>query len=89
MAVEGFAACMCMHICMHVEYCVFIGAYCPIVSGKVIPAVTVKGREGIWRLDSCQFHATDEAVSSNEFIEQPELHNYFLTELYSGIYCNN
>ena len=75
--------CTCtLHI--HVEYHVFLGTYCPVVSGKVIPAITVKGREGIWHLDSCNFHSTHDEVLSDELIEQPELQNYFLTELYSG-----
>ncbi|XP_065890569.1 uncharacterized protein [Dysidea avara] len=63
----------------HTTYC----TYCPVVSGKVIPAITVKDREGIWRLGSCKFHAIHEDVLSDELIEQPELQNYFLTELYS------
>ena len=78
--------CVCVYIlCIRVVYHVLIGTYCPVVSGKVIPAITVKDREGIWRLGSCKFHAIHEDVLSDELIEQPELQNYFLTELYSAI----
>lgn len=47
----------------------------------------MKGREGIWRLESCKSHSTcDEILNEmqDELNEQPEIHGFFLTELYSG-----
>ena len=69
----------------------YVGTYCPITSGKVIPAITAKGREGIWRLMSCKFHSMHEEIldeMENELSEQPELQDFFLMELYSGTLSN-
>ena len=50
----------------------YIGVYCPISNDKMISSVVVKGRIGIWLL------------MNGDLAEQPELHNFFLTELHLG-----
>ncbi|XP_065901182.1 uncharacterized protein [Dysidea avara] len=50
-------------------------------------AYSVKGLEGIWRLLSCKSHVTYDAIAEemdNELCKQPELQEFFLTEVQSG-----
>ena len=67
--------------CSHV----YTGVYCPISDHKVIASVAVKGRQGIWRLVSGKYDKQGLLGEMNgDLIEQPELQNFFLTELHSG-----
>ena len=53
----------------------------------MIPSVTVKGRQGIWRLLLGKYNCKEEDIVSEmneDLIEQPERQNFFLTELHSG-----
>ena len=68
--------------CSHV----YTGVYCPISDDKVIASVAVKGRQGIWRLVFGKYDKQEEILGemNGDLIEQPELQNFFLTELHSG-----
>ena len=58
---------------------------------KVVTCVSVKGREGVWRILTGNYHSADEDVSKelNEILfEQPESQGFFLTEAYSATYIN-
>ena len=64
----------------------YTGVHCQISDDKVMVSVAVKGRQGIWRLVFGKYNEQEEIFSemNGDLIEQPELQNFFLTELHSG-----
>ena len=43
--------------------CVCIGIYFPMTGNKVVTCVSVKGREGMWRILTGNYHSPDKDVS--------------------------
>lgn len=56
------------------------GTYSPMSGNKVVTCVSVKGRGGVWRILTGNYHSPDEDVSKelNEILfEQPESQGFF------------
>ncbi|XP_065901181.1 uncharacterized protein [Dysidea avara] len=86
---EADSATYCKEHSVNILTChtAYSGTYCPVSSDRIISSIIVKGLEGIWRLLSCKSHVTYDAIAEemdNELCKQPELQEFFLTEVQSG-----